>query len=203
MTRHFRRRACADYSVGMPFDIMHLFAAQSGHFCYESGHHGNLWLDLDSLFLHPSRLQPFVDELAQRLAKYRPAVVCGPLTGGAFLSQAIATTLGIDFAFAKRVADGESVSYRVPHGMRKSLAGREVAVVDDVVNAGSAVRGTIASLEACGARVVAVGALLVLGDSASWGLPFETIAVMPNDLWEPADCPLCAAGQPLDAIPTW
>ena len=29
-----------------------------GHFLLESGHHGNLWLDLNSLFLRPAALLP-------------------------------------------------------------------------------------------------------------------------------------------------
>ena len=36
----------------------------AGHFVYESGHHGDLWFDLDMLFVHPRRLQPSVAELA-------------------------------------------------------------------------------------------------------------------------------------------
>jgi orotate phosphoribosyltransferase len=191
----------------MPADLMSLFAARTGHYRYESGHHGSLWLDLDALFLRPARVRPFADELAWRLVPYGPAVVCGPLTGGAFLAQAVAATLGTDFAFAERVASGGPVAYRIPPGVRPALAGRAVAVVDDVINAGSAVRATLADLEECGASVVAVGALLVLGDAAPRALaarhlPLESLAARPNELWEPADCPLCAAGRPLDAIPT-
>ena len=41
--------------------------------------------------------------------------------------------------------------------------GRRVAVVDDVIIAGSAVRGVLVELGACGATPVAIGALAVLG----------------------------------------
>ena len=30
--------------------------AGRGHFVYESGHHADLWFDLDMLFVHPRRL---------------------------------------------------------------------------------------------------------------------------------------------------
>lgn len=186
----------------MSTTLVDLFAARTGHFCYESGHHGRLWLDLDALFLRANRMQPFADELAQRLAAHRPDVICGPLVGGAFLAQTVAAALAIEFAFAERVVAGGSVAYRIPAGLRPALADKCVAVVDDVINAGSAVRATVASLEACGASVVAVGALLVLGDAARvW--PLESLATVPNVLWPPAECPLCAAGRPLDEIPTW
>jgi orotate phosphoribosyltransferase len=76
-----------------------------------------------------------------------------------------------------------------------------VAVVDDAVNAGSAVRATVADLRACGARPVAVGALLALGDTGvSFDLPFEGLARLRSRLWVPADCPLCAAGVPVEDV---
>jgi len=59
-------------------------------------------------------------------------------------------------------------------------------------------------LEACGARLTAIGALLVLGSSgstfaASKGIPLEALARLPeNSLWEPLSCPLCAAGLLLE-----
>jgi hypothetical protein len=97
------------------------------------------------------------------------------------------------------------VGYRVPDALRPGLRGRAVAVVDDAINAGSAVRGTFADLHACGARPAAVGALLVLGDAASAfaadrGVPLERIAHRPSSLWAPAECPLCAAGRRAGAV---
>ena len=47
---------------------------------------------------------------------------------------------------------------------------RRVAIVNDVISAGSAVRGAYANLQALGGQVVAVGSLAVLGT------PFVTFA---------------------------
>ena len=76
-----------------------------------------------------------------------------------------------------------------------------VAIVDDAVNAGSAVRATAAALS--DATVVVVGALVLLSHSVDLGLgvPVEHLATLPTALWPPADCPLCAAGAPLDNPP--
>ena len=59
-------------------DLTTLLTASRGHFAFESGHHGPLWLDLDGLFLRPARLRPHVAVLAEMLAPYRASVVCGP-----------------------------------------------------------------------------------------------------------------------------
>jgi orotate phosphoribosyltransferase len=189
---------------------MEALAARRGHFQLESGHHGELWLDLDALFAAPARLAPFVAELAERLSGCGADVVCGPLVGGAFVAQAVAERLGVEASWTERVAtpaDGGlyAARYRVPAALRERVRDRSVAVVDDVINAGSATRATIADLRACGARPVALGALLVLGDGAAQlagaeGLVLASVAALANAIWKPADCPLCAAGVALETL---
>jgi orotate phosphoribosyltransferase len=176
--------------------------AHSGHFRFASGHHGDLWLDLDGLFRRPTALFPFVSELAGRLASHRIEGVCGPLTGGAFLAQLVARELDGEFSYTERIAMRSTTSYRLPSGLRGAVAGKRIAIVDDAINAGSAVRGTVQELEACGGKPVVLGALLVLGSAAAAfaaeaNLPLEQLAHRPSNLWEPEACPLCAARVPL------
>ncbi len=133
-------------------ELLNLISAREGHFRLESGYHGGLWLDLDPLFLSPARLRPFVDELANRLASYKIDAVCGPLTGGAFLAQSLAAAIGSEFYFTERYlspdpADLYPFGYRLPDALCKSVRGKSVAIVDDVISAGSAVRGTFTALQ--------------------------------------------------------
>jgi len=51
----------------MEATILDLLAVRRGHFVLQSGHQGNLWLDLDSLFRRPRLLQPALEELAGRV----------------------------------------------------------------------------------------------------------------------------------------
>jgi orotate phosphoribosyltransferase len=81
--------------------------------------------------------------------------------------------------------------------------GKRIGIVNDVINAGSAVRGTYADLQSHGAQTVAVASLLTLGDSAeqlakSWNVDLVRIASQPNTYWPPSECPLCAAGMPVE-----
>ena len=48
---------------------------------YESGHHGDLWMDLEVLFVDVHALQGWSAALAVQLAPCRADLVCGPLTG--------------------------------------------------------------------------------------------------------------------------
>ena len=183
-------------------------AARKGHFRLESGHHGDLWLDLDPLFLRPGHLRRFVVELARRLSAHGIEAACGPLVGGAFLAQMVAAELDVEFYYAERIvlAPGDAsslVEYRLPSTLRPRVRGKSVAIVDDAINAGSAVLGTFADLQACSARPVAIGALLVLGSSASSftadrNVALESIGYLANDIWAPSECPLCASRVPLE-----
>lgn len=191
-------------------ELIEALDARRGHFRLESGHHGELWLELDALFARPARLAAFVADLAELLSGCGADVVCGPLVGGAFVAQAVAERLGLEASWTERVAAPSraglyAARYRMPAGLRGRVRGRSVAVVDDVVNAGSATRATIADLRACGARPVALGALLVLGGGAAQladeeGLALASVAALENTIWAPAECPLCAAGVALEEL---
>ena len=184
-----------------------MMAPRTGHFRFESGHHGDRWLEPDLLLQRPTLLRPFASGLAERMKRHHFEVVCGPLTGGAFLAQMIAAQCDVGFAFAERFAPPPSdalyqVRYRVPDALRSGLGGKAVAIVNDVTNAGSAVRGTYEDLVACGARPVAFGTLIALGPwsssfAAANHLALESLETLPNSLWIPAECPLCAVGEPL------
>jgi orotate phosphoribosyltransferase len=191
-------------------DFLSVLAPRKGHFRLESGHHGDLWLEIPRLYLRPARLRRAAAELARRLARHGVEAVCGPLVEGALLAQMVAEELDLEFYFAEQVARPKSdglypVGYRIPEALRPGARDKGIAVVDDVINAGSAVRGAFADLRACGARPLAIGALMVLGQSASAlaaveGVPLESLSYLSNTLWEPSACPLCTSGVPLEGV---
>lgn len=177
----------------------------------ESGFHSEQWFELDRLFDAPERLAPFVSELARRLAPHRPDAICGPMTGGAKLAEWVARELGVLYVFTERHAPRDPapgffpVGYRVPAVQRDLVRGRSVALVDDAISAGSAVRGSHADLLACGAQPVALGALFVFGDAAAryaveHRLALEAMVRTSFNLWTPQDCPLCKAGVALEVV---
>ena len=190
--------------------LIELVSGRRGHFAMESGYHGALWLDLDALFAVPERIRPFADALADVLRPYDADVLCGPLTGGAFLAQRLAWSLGREFWYTMPAAPEEGAGlFRARYTLPPALAGRasekRVTIVDDVMSAGSSLRATHAELRTHGARVVAVGALLVLGTVgaahfAQLGVPVEAVAREEFRMWAPEACPDCAAGIPLEEV---
>ena len=190
--------------------FLDLVAGRRGHFRLESGHHSRMWLDLDALFASPTEIEPFVAALANALRPYNAAVVCGPLLGGAFLAQLVAHALGAQFCFTERTppsldAGLFGVRYRLPEAFAELVRGRRIAMVDDVMSAGSALRGTYGELTALGALPVVAAALLVLGTTgadffAMHDVAVEAVAREEFDLWAPTECPLCAAGIPIEDL---
>jgi len=194
----------------MQADLLALLAGRRGHFQMESGYHSELWFDLDKLFENRGRLQPFVDELARKLAVHRLDAICGPMTGGARLAALIGAKLGIENFHTDRFETPGAtglfpVKYLVPAAQRARLRGRSVALVDDAISAGSAVKGTHADLLACGAKPVACGALIIFGNAvdefaAGQNLKLESVARMSFGMWQPAECPLCHVGVPVERV---
>jgi orotate phosphoribosyltransferase len=192
-------------------NLLALVRGRQGHFLLESGHHGDVWFELETLCLHAREAQTFAAELARRLLKHKVEVVCGPLVEGAFIALMVSLEMGCEFVYAERFANAREglypVEYRVPEALRDVVRGRRMAIVNDFISAGSAVLGTYRDLETKGARVVAIGALVSLGETiGAFGVKqqvaIELLERMPNHLWTPTECPLCAAGQALEIVGT-
>jgi orotate phosphoribosyltransferase len=192
--------------------VLSLVSGRQGHFRLESGHHGDLWFQLETLCLNAGEIRPFAGRLAQQLEKHAVEVVCGPLVEGAFVALLVSLELGCEFVYAERFADETReglfpVEYRLPKALRPAVKDKRVAIVNDVINAGSAVRGAFIDLQTQGAHVVAISALLALGEAivefaTEHGVALELLERKPNHLWTPSECPLCASGVPLETVCT-
>ena len=189
-------------------DILGALPARSGHFLLESGYHTDLWLTLDALFVEPAAVAPLVTALADKLRAHMVTAICGPLLGGAFLAHALADAMGARFYYTEPAPASAATglftaAYRLPAEQRQRIRGERVAVVDDLISAGSSTRATIAAVTQADASTIAVGTLLVLGDEglahfSQQRVPLETLGWRAFSLWQPADCPLCRADRPLE-----
>lgn len=186
------------------WETVQLAQPTRGHFDLGTGYHGDVWLDLDTLFLQPALLRQPVRWMAQRLREHAVDAVCGPMEGGAFLAYAVSDLLVAVFLPGYRTP-GQTAGYHlrpVPGGM----AGWRVGIVDDAVNAGTAVIACAEALRSQGAVPVAVASLLALGDASTvipdqLGVPFHPTATLPSHTWPATQCSLCAEGIPLTPAP--
>ena len=131
-------------------------------------------------------------------------------TGGAKLAERRGATLGSEFAFTESrrramAGDRSAARYELPPGRRR-LRDKRVALVDDVMSAGSSLRATLLRSRraargrwssarcTCSARGLDI--------FPQRGVAVETIGRGDYEMWRPPECPLCAAGAPIeDAAP--
>jgi orotate phosphoribosyltransferase len=185
-----------------------LAGPRRGHFDLGTGYHGDLWLDLDAMLLRPAQLDPHIRALADWLRPFQADAICGPLAGGAYLAWALANRMATAFLPAERDYSrpaGQPPAYRLP-AVPGGIAGWRVAIADDAVNAGTAVRSCFGQLSGCGAIPVAVVALLALTPASTTAaealaVPFHAAETVASQAWPARQCPLCARGTPLSERP--
>ena len=192
----------------MTDDTLKALPVRRGHFLLESGYHTDLWFTLDALFVAPHEIAPQVASLADKLQPYEISAVCGPLLGGAFLAHAVAAHMGVRFYFSEhaplKTGGGLfAAEYRLRPELRRMVRNERIAIVDDVISAGSSVRATASELDAAGASTVVVGALVLLGTRATAyfsdrGVPLVAVAEEEFNLWAPSECSLCRTGARLE-----
>ena len=83
-------------------EVAALLPWRKGHFRFESGHHGDTWLNLELLCLQPEPVEQLAAVLADCLSEQRPDVVCGPLVEGAFVALMVARRLRVPFTYTER-----------------------------------------------------------------------------------------------------
>src|SRR5262245_44792704 len=101
--------------------VIGLLSARTGHFRYESGHHGNVCLQRVGLWSRPAPLSPVLLELGRRLANHEIEGICGPQAGGAFVAYAIAAERDLPFFVTERIVEPGSgaVRYHLPDSLRE------------------------------------------------------------------------------------
>ena len=177
-----------------PNEVSDLFqrygVLHKGHFKLSSGRHSDTYLQCARILEHPR----IAGSLGEAIAKRYPDgadVVVSPALGGILIGNAVAYAIGCRFLFTERV-DG-TMTLRRGQAIE---AGERVLVVEDVITTGGSAAEVIALCERESATVVGVGSLV----DRSEGAPvfhLEALLRVQATTWDPADCPLCARGEPL------
>ncbi len=177
-----------------PAEVSELFerygVLHKGHFELSSGRHSDTYLQCARILEHPRIAVSLGDALAARFAGGADVVV-SPALGGILIGNAVAYAIGSRFLFTERV-EGTMTLRRG----QAIAAGERAIVVEDVITTGGSASELVALLESAGASVVGVAALV---DRAETRPPFHLEALLRVEArsWEPAECPLCARGEPL------
>ncbi|MFT4036638.1 MAG: orotate phosphoribosyltransferase [Thermomicrobiales bacterium] len=170
-------------------------ALKEGHFLLSSGRHSGQYVEKFDLLRQPVATSRVCEGFADAFRDARIDVVAGPTTGGIILAFEVGRQLGVAAAYAERKGEGAEREFR--RGTTFT-PGARILVVDDILTTGGSVRETLDALKAHPVDVVGIGILVDRsGGKVDFGVPLEALATMDIATWEAAECPFCAAGQPL------
>jgi orotate phosphoribosyltransferase len=169
-------------------------ALHEGHFKLSSGLHSPGYLQSALVLQHSAPAEAFGRALADQLRPLAPTVVLSPAMGGLIIGHEVGRGLGVRAIFSERVDNVMTLR----RGFRLAPADR-VVIIEDVVTTGRSTRETMAVAEAAGATVVGAGAIIDRsGGAVNLNVPLRTLASLTLPAYHPEECPLCAAGLPIE-----
>ncbi|MBR6732825.1 MAG: orotate phosphoribosyltransferase [Kiritimatiellae bacterium] len=180
-------------------------ALLEGHFELRSKLHSNRYFQCANVLRYPRIAGRLCDELVAKMKAAcdigRVDGVISPAVGGILVGHEVARALDVKCVFAEKV-QGEGVDATgkpvTKLAMRRFALqpGERYVVAEDVVTKGGRVQETVDLVRAAGAEVAAI-VLLVdrsMGAVKFGDVPMFSLVQIQPVTWEPAECPLCAAG---------
>lgn len=179
----------------------------NNHFVYKSGKHGPAYVNKDAIYPNPFAVSLLCGEIARRTHYHDIALVVAPAIGGVILSQWTAHHLSkiyeepVFSIYAEKDPANDDVMV-IKRGYDKFLPGKNVLVVEDILNTGGSAAKTVQAVRDLGGKVVAVGALCnrggVTADDLGGDLKLFSLMDVQMDMFEVDACPLCQEGVPIN-----
>lgn len=166
-------------------------ALLDGHFRLSSGRHSNRFIQKFRILEDPVVLEEIAKTFADAVRPLAPTVVVSAAVGGIVLGYETARQLGTKAIFVEKENGVPSLRRGFALGL-----GDKALVVEDVVTTGGSVREVLDVVAKHGANVVAV-CVIVRRQPSDFGVQTIALLEMPVVSYDAADCPQCAASEPL------
>ncbi len=181
-------------------------ALLEGHFLLSSGKHSPNYLQSAKVLEDPKRAELLAKELAKQIknAHLHIDTVCSPAIGGLLAGYELARALGVRFIFTER--KGGQMTLRRGFVVEP---GERVLICEDIITTGGSAMEAANEIEQRGGEVVGFAALANRGICKREGgtqssqpecklpadKPLFALADFSFPIYEPENCPLCAAGS--------
>ncbi len=190
----------------------------NSHFVYSKpegkGDHGPNYVNKDALYADPDSVADMCLEMAWRMRDFKvereDAVIVGPAMGGVILSNQVAffhdqitrsrlpgSHSAVRAAYAEKKQGG---GFEFRRGYDSLIAGRNVIVLEDIVNSGGSVAEVITAVRETGGNPLGVFAICNRGGVTAdmIGVPFLDSFISFDFVKYPeGECPLCDANVPV------
>ena len=180
------------------YSILQLFkdtgAYLQGHFRLSSGLHSAGYMQSALVLRHPKYAEFLGRRLAALLSSYAADFVVSPALGGMIIGHEVARAVSLPFLFTERDAD-RKMSLRRGFSVEP---GTRAIIIEDVITTGGSTREVIEIVRAAGAIPVAAGSIIDRsGGTADLGIPRVALETLSVPTFDPGQCPMCAAGEPV------
>ena len=166
-----------------------------GHFELSSGLHSGHYFQCAQVLQYPKQAQIICGEIARRFRSKKPTVVVGPAAGGIIVAYETARALGARAIYSERV-DAEM---QLRRGFTVGKKDR-VLIVEDAITTGESARKVAHVLEAFGAKVVGIAAIVDRSRGKVKLFPgrkFNRLFALAFETFTPEECPLCSEQIPV------
>lgn len=175
------------------------------HFVGTSGAHFATYINKDALYPHTADTSEVCKLFAEKFKDLNVDAVVGPALGGIILSTWTASHLSalkgkeILGVYTEKTPEGGMALTR---GYDKLIAGKKVAVVEDLTTTGGSAKKVIEAVKAVGGEVVAVSVMVNRSpktvNSEYFGVPFFPLDEFEVPTFQDGQCPLCESGVPIN-----
>ncbi len=184
---------------------------ENDHFAYTSGYHGDAYVAKEMIYVYPEITWWLCEQMKNWCGNgWEIDCVVGAERGGIILSQWVGYLLAqctgrqVMSVYAEKLIHspigGNRFTFRHEYG--DFIAGKNILIVEDVINTGGTVKNVISLVHELGGIVKAVGALWNRGNVTVEDIrPVTKLFALVNKFlprWSHVTCPLCARGVPIN-----
>ncbi len=167
-----------------------------GHFVLSSGRHSDEYWEKFRLLEWPRVTEELCRQIAERYRDQKISAVVGPTTGGALLAQEVGRQLDTRCILAEPSPKG---GRELRRGFHLS-AGERILIIDDVLTTGLSLRETLQAVRAFKPEILGIEVLIDRSGGEAMKdveLPSQALLTIKAQTYDPADCPMCVAGEPV------
>ena len=184
-------------------------AVLKGHFIGTQELHLDTYINKDAIYPHTEETSYLCRAIAAEWYYNDDyvEVVIAPEKGGIILSQWVTHHLNQGYigrpevlgVYAEKSEDRNT--FIIKRGYDKIVTGRNVLVVEDVLNTGDSAKKVIEAVRAVSGNIVGLGVIWNRGGLTAQDIDVPKLTALVNiklDAWNRATCPLCAQGVPIN-----
>lgn len=185
-------------------------AIREGHFVFTNDQHSSIYLDKKALYQHRDVVKQLTELLAVPFVNERIECVIGPASGGIILSEGVASFLNlmtrpnsVVSLYAEKNSDG---TFFLEESFKMLACRKRALFVEDHLTTGGSITKVIEVARQAGAIPAGLSVIWNRGGVKIEKFGVSRFSMLVNqriDAWSPSECPLCAAGIPIDENLGW